>query len=128
MLNGVEVKCPAVNLLGKIRDVLRLAERHAERLKLRHTGGDDGLRIHVAQGVMHTLPDGRLRFHGYLLADDVVHDGGEEVCVNRALDMSDAVNDPAHTLVLLPQVGKLRLAVFKIHGLIPPRGYRQITL
>lgn len=44
-----------------------------------------------------------------------VNSGREQVRVYRALNMSDAVDDRAEPLVLLPQIGKLRFSVCKIH-------------
>lgn len=55
------------------------------------------------------------RLHGDLLADDVVHDGGKQIRVHRALHRPDTVDDRSQPLVLPAQIRQLGLAVDKIH-------------
>lgn len=113
--NGVQVKLPRGDLFGKVRHIFRLAKGHAQRLQHGNAGRTDRFGIHLAERVLQPLPDRCLRLGRDLLADDMVDNGREQVRVYRALNMSDAVDDRAEPLVLLPQIGKLRFSVCKIH-------------
>ena len=104
-----------MDLFGKIRDVLRLFERHAERLELGNTRGEDRLGVDLAECRQHPLPDRLLCLGRDLLADDVVHDGGKEVSIHFSLDMADAVDDLGHALILLFKIVGLLFPVGKIH-------------
>ena len=111
-----------MDLFGKICDVLRLSERHTERLELGNARGEDRLGIDLADRRQHPLPDRLLCLGRDLLADDVVHDGGKEISVHFSLDMADAVDDLGHALVLLFEVSGLLFPVGKIHrSPSPPR-------
>ena len=94
-LHGVQIKGAAVDLSGEVRDVLRLTEGHAQGPQRRDPRREDGLGIHIAQGLPHPPPDGILRLCGDLLPDDVVDDCGEEVRVRGTVDMPHLVNDLA---------------------------------
>ena len=114
-LHGGQIKSAGVDFFGKIRDVLRLAEGHAQRLQLRDARRKNGLGVHFHQRVLHPLPDGGLCLRGDLLADDVVNDGGKKVGIYGAVDVADLVNDRAEPLVLPAQIGNFRFPVCKIH-------------
>ena len=115
MLDRIKIKCAGVDFLGKIRDVLRLAKGHSHGLQLRNSRGKYGFGVYFAQGILHTLPDGRLRFGRDLLTDDMMHNRGEQVGIHRAVNVTDPVNDLAQPPVLLPQIGDLGFPIFKIH-------------
>ena len=86
----------------------------------RHACVQNGLGMDFPQRILYSLPNGRLRFRGDLLADDVVNDGRKKVRVYCAVDLPDAVYDSAKPLVFLPQIGKLSFSVCKIHVSHPP--------
>ena len=113
--HGVQIKGAGVDFFGKVRDVFRLAESHAQCLQPGDTCGQDVLGVHPAQRVLHPLPDGGLGLGGDLLAHDMVDHGGKQVRVYRAADRAHAVDDLTEPLVLLPQVGELCLPVGEIH-------------
>ena len=94
-------------------------EGHAQPLQPRHARRENRLRVHLAQRVLHPPPDGGLCLRGDLLADDVVDDGGKEIRVDRAVNIPYAVNDRAQSPIPVPQVRKLRLAVWKVHAHSP---------
>ena len=75
VLHRVQIERARMNLCGKIRDILRLAEGHAERLQVWDTCFQDGFGIDRAQRILHSLPDGCLCLGRDLLSDDVVNDG-----------------------------------------------------
>lgn len=61
MRHGVQIECTRMDPFGKVRDIRRLAERHAKRLQARNACGQNGFGIDRAQRVLHSLPDRRLR-------------------------------------------------------------------
>ncbi len=75
VLHSVQIKRARMDFFGKIRDILRLAEGHAQPLQPWNTGGYDRFGIHFVQRILHPLPYGRLRLGRDLLSDDVVNDG-----------------------------------------------------
>ena len=113
--HGIQIKGTCVNFFGKVRDVLRLAERHAQSLQLRDSRRQNGFGIDLAQRILHPLPDGGLRPGGDLLSDDVVDDSGKQIRVHRPVDMPDAVDHLTEPLVLFAQIGKRLFSVCEIH-------------
>ena len=113
--DGLQIERAIHNSPGKVREIFRLAERHAKGLQRGYTGGKDRFGADRAERVLHALPDRGLRLHGDLLADDVVHDGGKQIRVRRALHRPDTVDDRSQPLVLPAQIRQLGLAVDKIH-------------
>ena len=113
--DGLQIERAIHNSPGKVREILGLAERHAKGLQRGYTGGKDRFGTDSAERVLHALPDRGLRLHGDLLADDVVHDGGKQIRVHRALHRPDTVDDRSQPLVLPAQIRQLGLAVDKIH-------------
>ena len=113
--HSLQVAGTAANFLSKIRDILCLAERHAQGLQLWSTGRENGFRIHLAQRFLHPQPDGRLGLCGDLLSNYVVDHRGEQIRIDLPINMPDPVNDLAKPPILLPQVGNLSFTVCKIH-------------
>ena len=111
----LEVKFSALDFPGKVRNVFSLSEGHAEALQLLNPGSEDGSGIHRAELIPHPLPDGRLRFRGDLLADDVVYHRRKEVGIHFPLDVSRLCDDRCHPLVSCAQIRRFRFAVLEIH-------------
>ena len=111
----LEVKFSALDFPGKVRNVFSLSEGHTEALQLLNPGSEDGSCIHHAELVPHPLPDGRLRFRGDLLADDVVYHRRKEVGIHFPLDVSRLCDDRRHPLVSCAQIRRFRFAVLEIH-------------
>ena len=113
--DALRIERTAVDALGKIGDVLRLAKGHAQRLQFGNTGSQDRLGVHGAQCVLHSLPDRGLRLRRDLLADDVVHHRRKQIGIDDAVHMPDFVDDLTQPLVPGAQAGKLGFPVGKKH-------------
>ena len=86
-------------------------KRHAQPLQSGNARRQNGFGVDSTQGILHPLPDGRLRPGRDLLADDVVNDGRKQVRIHSAVNMPDAVHDFAEPFVFLPQIRNFRFAV-----------------
>lgn len=76
--HGINFKRAALHLCGKVGDILRFSECHAERLQLRHARRKD-VGVHSAERVLHPLPNRCLRLTGQIqngiLRDPAADDG-----------------------------------------------------
>ena len=112
---AVQIKRTVPGLLRQICDVFRLTEGHTQGLQFRDSRRKDALRVHLTQRIPHPLPDGRLRLSRYLLADDMMDNGREQVRIHGTVDIPNTVNDFTKPPVFLPQIGNLCFPVFEIH-------------
>ena len=116
VLHAFQIESAAAYLFGKIRDVFRLAEGHAERLQQGNTGCGDAVGGYRAERVLHALPDGRLCFCGNLLPDDMVHDRGKQVGVHCSVNMAEPVDDSGKSAVFGLEIIGFGLSVCEIPG------------
>ena len=115
MRHRVQIEAAGMDPLGKVRDIFRLPERHAQALESGYPCPKNGFGIRRPQVLLHPLPDGSLGAGGNLLPDDVVDHRGKQIAVHLPGNMPQLIDRRTQPLVLAAEIRKLLFAVLKLH-------------